>query len=85
MRRIEWLQNQAGKQEELPENPYFSVDPAPPDTVDKTDVKTLKQQLLDEKLPLFERYRAMFSLRNKGDTESILALSEGTNCVHTVI
>ena len=32
---------------------------------------------IDEKLNLFERYRAMFALRNKGDSESITAIAEG--------
>ena len=36
--------------------------------------------LLDEDVPLFDRYRAMFSLRNIGDDESILALAAGLQC-----
>merc|ERR1719427_2633422 len=31
-------------------------------------------------MPLFDRYRAMFSLRNRGDEASILALAEGLLC-----
>ncbi|KAL1924061.1 uncharacterized protein VTP21DRAFT_7096 [Calcarisporiella thermophila] len=57
-------------------SPYSSVDPAPPTTkVEKTS--ELRDILLNSKLPLFERYRAMFALRNKGDEESVLALAEG--------
>ena len=40
-------------------------------------VKNLKENLLSEDLELFPRYRAMFSLRNLGTDESILALAEG--------
>lgn len=56
-------------------NPYFSVDPSPP-AVTK-DVPQLKAILMDQKESLFARYRAMFSLRNLGTEESIVALAEG--------
>lgn len=59
----------------LSKNPYFSVDPAPPAL--ERDTKVLRDLLLDENETLFSRYRAMFALRNKGDTDSVLALAEG--------
>ncbi|RUP43775.1 armadillo-type protein [Jimgerdemannia flammicorona] len=63
-------------EERIPSSIYTSIDPAPPST--KTEsTKELKAQLLNTKLPLFERYRAMFALRNVGDTEAVLALAEG--------
>ncbi|RUS84745.1 hypothetical protein EGW08_007487 [Elysia chlorotica] len=62
----------------LPANPYKSVDPAPPARV--AAVKDLEATLLDENLPLFQRYRAMFTLRNLSTTESVLALAEGLKC-----
>lgn len=37
----------------------------------------LRLSLLDESLPLFERYRAMFALRNHGSEEAALALGAG--------
>ena len=43
----------------------------------EVNVKNLKENLLSEDLELFPRYRAMFSLRNLGTDESILALAEG--------
>lgn len=60
----------------LDKSPYLSVDPAPPD---RKDVSTdeLKRRLMDESLPLFDRYRAMFSLRNRNTEEAVLALAEG--------
>lgn len=56
-------------------NPYFSVDPAPPAV--RKNVSELRSILLDESLPLFERYRAMFALRNLGSEEAVLALGDG--------
>ena len=38
----------------------------------------LKQILLDENRSLFERYRAMFALRNLGTDEAVLAICEGS-------
>lgn len=60
---------------QLSENPYFSTDPAPPALEQSLEV--LRKDLLDDDLPLFKRYRAMFALRNKGDDDSIKALGEG--------
>lgn len=56
-------------------NPYRSVDPAPP--AQRKSVPELRTQLLDNSLPLFERYRAMFALRNLGSEEAVLALGDG--------
>jgi len=59
-------------------NVWGSHDPAPPSK--EKDVTKLRKMLLDPDLPLFDRYRAMFSLRNIGDQESILALAAGLDC-----
>lgn len=56
-------------------NPYASVDPAPPTNI--SNVETLKNILLDESLSLFERYRAMFSLRNIISKPAVEALGAG--------
>lgn len=58
-------------------NPYSSTDPAPPHpkhaNLSTGDIgKILKDQSED----LFERYRAMFSLRNRGGEEAAKELSE---------
>ncbi len=50
---------------------YLSEDPAPPFEKEK-DVVELRTILLNPELPLFERYRAMFSLRNLGGEEAVL-------------
>nr|XP_020476545.1 deoxyhypusine hydroxylase [Monopterus albus]XP_020476546.1 deoxyhypusine hydroxylase [Monopterus albus] len=81
VRRLEWLQS--GGEKELGEgntdkNPYCSIDPAPPAV--RKSVSDLRFILLDESLPLFERYRAMFALRNLGSKEAVLALGDGLQC-----
>lgn len=45
--------------------------------MDSRSIAELKALLLDEMAPLFERYRAMFSLRNMRSDEATLALSAG--------
>jgi len=56
-------------------SPYLSVDPAFP--MDCKDVKKLEELLLDEGVPLYKRYQAMFSLRDLNTKESIEALCKG--------
>jgi len=72
--RLNWLAEGGVDDKNL----FPSVDPAPP--LKETDTIKLKKILLDETLPMFERYRAMFSLRNNGDDESIKALALGLEC-----
>jgi len=60
------------------ENQWGSKDPAPPSK--EQDPSKLRASLLDESLPLFERYRAMFQLRNIGDPQCIAALTEAFKC-----
>lgn len=79
--RLEWLEKKRKgelENEQISENPYYSVDPAPPHSTH--DVAYLKDKLLDESESMFERYRAMFQLRNNGSSEAILALCEGLKC-----
>lgn len=73
--RLKWLSKSENTSQDLSSNPYASVDPAPPAAIN--DVDKLKQILLDDSVPLFDRYRAMFSLRNLRTDESVLALGEG--------
>jgi len=72
--RMKWL-SEGGKNER---SMFNSVDPAPP--LEEKSIAELKQILLDESLPMFERYRAMFSLRDKGDDESVKTLATGLDC-----
>jgi deoxyhypusine monooxygenase len=67
---------QQGGGEELDRSPFLSVDPAPADRKELSTAE-LKARLLDASLPLFARYRAMFSLRNRNTEEAVLALAAG--------
>ncbi|CAM0137001.1 deoxyhypusine hydroxylase [Umbelopsis sp. WA50703] len=57
---------------------YSSIDPAPP-SVNTQSIPELEAELTNTKLPLFERYRAMFALRDIGNTEAVEALAKGFN------
>lgn len=74
LKRIKWSNSNNHKNTDK-HQPYLSVDPAPP--ADIKDVRELENILLDETKPLFERYKAMFSLRNLNTNDSVLALARG--------
>lgn len=77
--RLEWLQDESNKTKKFKgEENFASIDPAPPSV--EVDVEKLREKLIDESLPLFERYRAMFSLRNLNTPESAKALAAGFKC-----
>lgn len=63
--RLEWESSEAGKKEKLKQSDFTSIDPAPPSALDeKPDIVELQRKLMDSSLPLFKRYRAMFTLRD---------------------
>lgn len=74
LERLKWLQSNNCEKDVL-KSPYMSIDPTPPAEIN--DVRSLKVTLLDENKSLFDRYRAMFALRNLRTPESIIALCEG--------
>lgn len=55
---------------------FGSVDPAPAMKTTKS-VEELQKQLMDTSLDLYHRYKAMFTLRNRGNKEAVLALCTG--------
>ncbi|EPX73118.1 deoxyhypusine hydroxylase [Schizosaccharomyces octosporus yFS286] len=80
--RIQWKNGLDKNNEKISPSVYDNiVDPAPPmpDTVKDVnkEIEKLKLELVDQSLPLFHRYRAMFRLRNIGTKEAIAALVEG--------
>jgi len=76
--RIEWAASEAAKTEELQQSAFASIDPAPPLPGQKEKgCEKLQKQLNDQTLPLFERYRAMFRLRDIATPEAIDALASG--------
>ncbi|GAQ44642.1 deoxyhypusine hydroxylase [Aspergillus tubingensis] len=64
--RIVWENSEARKAEKLKPSDFTSIDPAPPMPLDAAEpsIPELEKTLLDTKLPLFQRYRAMFALRD---------------------
>ncbi|RLV94539.1 Deoxyhypusine hydroxylase [Spathaspora sp. JA1] len=76
--RIKWENSESAKSEKLEKSLYTSIDPAPPLATDSSSkVEKLQQILNDQDTPLFERYRAMFRLRDLGTDEACLALASG--------
>ncbi|TDL22131.1 ARM repeat-containing protein [Rickenella mellea] len=91
--KIEWDNSEEGQRHRAQSQegdavPFTSIDPAPPSSgllsgkpksgsISKGDVSRLRDTLLDASLPLFERYRAMFALRNIGTAEAVDALAAG--------
>ncbi|GLA12538.1 deoxyhypusine hydroxylase [Aspergillus niger] len=64
--RIVWENSEARKAEKLKPSDFTSIDPAPPMPLEAAEpsIPELEKTLLDTKLPLFQRYRAMFALRD---------------------
>lgn len=76
--RIRWEKSEASKTEVLEKSEFTSIDPAPPMATDKElKVDKLQKILNDQEVPLFERYRAMFRLRDLATDEACLALASG--------
>ncbi|TEB30707.1 deoxyhypusine hydroxylase [Coprinellus micaceus] len=90
--KIKWDNSQEGKKHKEEQKDgvqlYTSIDPAPPtsgllkgapkpDDLQQSSVDQLQAQLVDTKLSLFERYRAMFALRNIGTPAAVDALASG--------
>ncbi|KAG2432974.1 hypothetical protein HXX76_008702 [Chlamydomonas incerta] len=71
LQRIEWLRAHPEAGDE--ESPYYSVDPTPA-LPTSTPTEELRQVLLDENKRMFDRYSALFALRNKGGDEAVAAL-----------
>ncbi|SCZ92099.1 BZ3500_MvSof-1268-A1-R1_Chr5-3g08336 [Microbotryum saponariae] len=85
--KIEWDNSEEGKREKRP-NEFHTIDPAPAShhsplasgsktSTTTTPIPELQATLNDTTKTLFERYRAMFALRNDGSKEAVLALATG--------
>lgn len=76
--RIQWEHSKDAENEKLQQSLYSSTDPAPPLSLEKDfTIDQLKTLLNDQKQPLFDRYRAMFRLRDIGTPEAVSALASG--------
>eukprot|EP00996_Jenningsia_fusiforme_P002248 NODE_3085_length_1053_cov_29.028884_g2833_i0.p1 GENE.NODE_3085_length_1053_cov_29.028884_g2833_i0~~NODE_3085_length_1053_cov_29.028884_g2833_i0.p1 ORF type:complete len:295 (+),score=54.15 NODE_3085_length_1053_cov_29.028884_g2833_i0:77-961(+) len=70
-RRLQWLQSN----EFVPPSSFNSIDPAPASS--SMDLSLLRSSLLNPELDLWDRYRALFALRNLNTKESAEILCEG--------
>jgi deoxyhypusine monooxygenase len=70
---INWQKNHPN-QIDANASPFMSVDPAPPSS--SVDPEQLRSNLLNHNLTLFQRYTALFALRNLGTPRAIEILSE---------
>ncbi|KAK9461186.1 armadillo-type protein [Lipomyces oligophaga] len=75
--RIEWEHSRNSKEEVLGQSDFESIDPAPPLPFENAKVSELQTLLMDQSKPLFERYRAMFRLRDLGTPDAVDALITG--------
>ncbi|KAE8354626.1 Deoxyhypusine hydroxylase [Aspergillus coremiiformis] len=84
--RILWENSEEKKNEKLKPSDFTSIDPAPPLPMASSQliVSDLEKKLLDTNLPLFQRYRAMFALRDLASppdlptaVEAVEALAKG--------
>lgn len=76
--RIEWENSEQAMNERIAESQFSSIDPAPPLALEQQEnVQRLEKMLNNQELPLFERYRVMFRLRDVGTKEAVLALATG--------
>lgn len=75
--RLKWYtKSQVNTKNQESQSVYDTVDPTPsyPDSMSITQLKSI---YLDEKRSLFDRYRALFTLRNIGTSEAIAVICEG--------
>ncbi|KAI0712538.1 ARM repeat-containing protein [Earliella scabrosa] len=91
--KIEWDHSEEGQKHwqstaKAAEQSYTSIDPAPPtsgllagkaapEDASEENIAKLRTTLNDTSLPLFDRYRAMFALRNIGTPAAVDALASG--------
>ncbi|XP_030936900.1 deoxyhypusine hydroxylase [Quercus lobata] len=75
LNRIEQLKGDGGNGESSTEgrSPFMSVDPAAPAS-SCSSVDQLREVLLDEEKGMYERYAALFALRNHGGDDAVSAI-----------
>lgn len=79
LQRIIWLQGSKNDRHRNEEKSlYNSVDPTPASS--ETNIDKLSAILTDSRKSLWERYQALFSLRNINTDDSIKTLSKGLTC-----
>ncbi|KAJ5322118.1 deoxyhypusine hydroxylase [Penicillium brevicompactum] len=81
--RIIWENSEAKKAEQLKPSDFGSIDPAPPMPLQSSEpsIPDLEQTLLDTKQPLFQRYRAMFGLRDLASPPDLPTAVDAVNAL----
>lgn len=74
--RLRWYNKENENKSSESISPYNAVDPTP-SFPESMSIESLKSIYLDESKSLFNRYRALFTLRNIGTTEAIATICEG--------
>jgi deoxyhypusine monooxygenase len=81
LQRIDFLERRRREEESEEEGKggedasrFMSVDPTPP-APSSTPLSDLHSALVDDDRLIFERYRALFALRNKGGDEAVAAMA----------
>ena len=74
LQRIQYHSQQHAEAQQ-DESRYLSVDPTPA-APSSTPANELRATLIDESARIFDRYRAMFALRNKGGPDCVEALGD---------
>ncbi|KAL6719139.1 deoxyhypusine hydroxylase [Lecanora helva] len=66
IQRIAWEHSNERRAEQIHDSNFTSIDPAPPlaQSTKALSIAELQRRLLDIQMPLFDRYRAMFALRD---------------------
>lgn len=75
LRRITEQKNNGDDGTSSKASPFLSVDPAMPASLD-CSVDQLREVLLNEEKSMYERYAALFALRNQGDTAAVKLIVE---------
>ncbi|KAJ6259275.1 hypothetical protein Dda_6174 [Drechslerella dactyloides] len=75
--KIEYDLSGKGVTEDLQKSAFASIDPAPPLPSSVKSIADLQTAMNDQSLTLFDRYRAMFRLRDIGTPDAIDALASG--------
>lgn len=78
LERIEYFQQHPAESSNK-DSPYLSVDPTPPFPADMPQ-EQLRTILLDPQQKMFDRYRALFALRNRGGADAVSVLGEVFGC-----
>ncbi|KAJ5179877.1 Deoxyhypusine hydroxylase [Penicillium capsulatum] len=81
--RILWENSEEKKAEKLKPSDFTSIDPAPPMPLEASEpsISDLAKTLLDTKLPLFQRYRAMFGLRDLASPPDLPTAVDAVNAL----